>query len=676
MAGKGLVRSDYWNRITGSVRAGDTRRDETVTDVEGFLMPYGQAATAGLHLWGIADGLAVSARANQPGLTVTAGAALDAAGRVIVVAGGGMAVTDPDIDPADLANIPTVAVDTTGVSVSTANRSGTRYLTVRYLEASVEGLLGNAPALVHAPWLRLREGAEFTDDGTEVVLAQVTLENGNVSAVSAELRRLVGLPAARLQLRRPTTATDSGLTVGHTPAGELRARPDGGIVLDVAGPSGAPTSALSVDPAGRIGIGVERARRHLHVEGSEIHCGGPEGGFSFADRSSESFVEDPDEGQRWRWYAKDGTARLWSGTDRLSVAPTGNIGIGISAQQARRPLHVEGHEIHSGGSAGGFSFADRNVGSFVEGPNAGQRWVWYAQNGIARLWSGGDQLSIQLNPPGVGPGLDVHRRMRVRQGGDHSAGIWFFQDGQGDRGFVGMADNTQIGFWGNTGAGWGITMDTSSGRLSANRGINAAGGGGLFSAGVLATGGIGVQAEAPLAVFAKTTTGSWAGYFDGDVRVIGTLTKTRLQFEIDHPLDPANKFLRHSAIESDEMKNIYDGVAQLDSQGHAEVVLPDWFEALNENFRYQLTPIGAPAPDLHIAGELRDGRFSIAGGQPGSTVCWQVSGVRHDAYAKAHPLQVESEKSRDEAGLYLHPHEQDAPIERSLATLVTAPVTD
>ena len=84
-------------------------------------------------------------------------------------------MVDPDIDPADVANIPTVAVDTTGVSLPTAGHTGPRYLTVRYLEVSVEGLLGNAPALVHAPWLRLLDTNGFSDDGTDVVLARVSL---------------------------------------------------------------------------------------------------------------------------------------------------------------------------------------------------------------------------------------------------------------------------------------------------------------------------------------------------------------------------------------------------------------------------------------------------------------------------------------------------------------------
>ena len=43
------------------------------------------------------------------------------------------------------------------------------------------------------------------------------------------------------------------------------------------------------------------------------------------------------------------------------------------------------------------------------------------------------------------------------------------------------------------------------------------------------------------------------------------------------------------------MKNIYDGVVTLDVYGEAEVQLPAWFEALNTDFRYQLTAIGASA---------------------------------------------------------------------------------
>jgi hypothetical protein len=141
----------------------------------------------------------------------------------------------------------------------------------------------------------------------------------------------------------------------------------------------------------------------------------------------------------------------------------------------------------------------------------------------------------------------------------------------------------------------------------------------------------------------------------GTVHVAGNLTKGGGSFQIDHPLDPANKYLSHSFVESPDMMNIYNGNAVLDSRGHAWVSLPDWFEALNMDFRYQLTPIGNPGQHiLYIAQEIAHNRFKIAGGKPGARVSWQVTGVRHDAYANAHRIQVEEDKG-DKRGTYLHP---------------------
>ncbi len=74
--------------------------------------------------------------------------------------------------------------------------------------------------------------------------------------------------------------------------------------------------------------------------------------------------------------------------------------------------------------------------------------------------------------------------------------------------------------------------------------------------------------------------------------------------------------------------NIYTGNAILDNSGEAVVSLPKWFEALNADFRYQLTAIGAAAPNLHVAQEIANHQFSIGGGAPGMKVSWQVTGVR------------------------------------------------
>jgi hypothetical protein len=158
-----------------------------------------------------------------------------------------------------------------------------------------------------------------------------------------------------------------------------------------------------------------------------------------------------------------------------------------------------------------------------------------------------------------------------------------------------------------------------------------------------------------------------AGTFNGHVAVFGDLTVTgRKPFKIDHPLDPQNKYLLHNVVESSEMKNVYDGVVQLDEEGAAWVELPEWFEALNGDFRYQLTAVGASAPNLHVAEEISENRFRIAGGQGGMKVCWQLTGTRKDPWAAANPFEVEQEKPEEERGRYLHPGLYDAPEEQSV----------
>ena len=149
--------------------------------------------------------------------------------------------------------------------------------------------------------------------------------------------------------------------------------------------------------------------------------------------------------------------------------------------------------------------------------------------------------------------------------------------------------------------------------------------------------------------------GNYAAYLAGNVHVGGALDKASGSFKIDHPLAPTEKYLSHSFVESPDMKNIYDGVVTLDTSGEAAVQLPEWFDALNMDFRYQLTAIGGPGPNLHVASEIMSNRFKIAGGPPGMKVSWQVTGTRRDAWANAHRVQVEEEKTGVERGHYLYP---------------------
>jgi hypothetical protein len=137
-----------------------------------------------------------------------------------------------------------------------------------------------------------------------------------------------------------------------------------------------------------------------------------------------------------------------------------------------------------------------------------------------------------------------------------------------------------------------------------------------------------------------------AGFFIGKVTVTGELEKAGGGFKIDHPLDPDNKYLSHSFVESPTRANLYQGRQVLDSGGEATVTLPDWFEALNTNFHYQLTSIGTPAPNLHIVDEITDNHFRIAGGSPDAVVSWQVTATRKDQWALDNPLSVEGTKER------------------------------
>jgi len=142
---------------------------------------------------------------------------------------------------------------------------------------------------------------------------------------------------------------------------------------------------------------------------------------------------------------------------------------------------------------------------------------------------------------------------------------------------------------------------------------------------------------------------------NGNLTVTGNLIKASGSFKIDDPIDPANKYLSHSFVESPDMMNIYNGIVRLDARGEAWVVLPDYFEALNRDFRYQLTSVGLPQPRLYIATEVKGNRFKIAGGRANGKVSWQVTGIRHDAWADAHRIPSEEDKPADVRGTYMHP---------------------
>ena len=145
--------------------------------------------------------------------------------------------------------------------------------------------------------------------------------------------------------------------------------------------------------------------------------------------------------------------------------------------------------------------------------------------------------------------------------------------------------------------------------------------------------------------------GAYGVFSNGNLGATGTKT-----FLIDHPEAPEDKFLRHFSTESNEVLNVYRGNIEIDANGEAVIELPSYYDAINTNPSYHLTPIGGFA-QLYVKEEIKDGKFVIAGGTPGLKVSWAVYSERNDAYLQTYPEQreVEVEKREGQKGKYLMP---------------------
>jgi hypothetical protein len=256
-------------------------------------------------------------------------------------------------------------------------------------------------------------------------------------------------------------------------------------------------------------------------------------------------------------------------------------------------------------------------------------------------------------------------------------------------GYSGVQGNSAnfAGVLGHSETGPGVSGNSADGNGVYGQGNGAS------SAGVWGTGtSYGVRGQGSIAMQAEATTpGGYgliahgfpmygdgnAGDFWGNVNVFGNLNivggdlhDLKSTLRIDHPLDPANKILSHSSVESSDMMNVYNGNATTDATGYAKIALPDWFEALNKDFRYQLTVMddadSADFVQAKVVKKIQDNRFKIRTSQPNVEVSWQVTGIRQDAWAKAHPNVVEKEKSEGDRGKYLTPEVYGQPKEMGI----------
>jgi hypothetical protein len=224
----------------------------------------------------------------------------------------------------------------------------------------------------------------------------------------------------------------------------------------------------------------------------------------------------------------------------------------------------------------------------------------------------------------------------------------------------GTGNTTLTGVWGSQ-ADTGVGVYGQSPKGNGVKGVSTNNDGVFGSSTTFA--GVAGSSNSGNGIYGESASG-YAGYFSGWVHITGNLEIdgtctgcTGHALKIDHPLDPAHKYLQHSAVVSPQMKAVYDGVVTTNRKGFANVRLPDYFQALNRSFRYQLTVVGKAHWDAKAAvwDEIQGNRFTIRTDQPNVKVSWQVTGIRHDRYANAHRIQVVVPKAKAEQGRYLHP---------------------
>lgn len=255
-------------------------------------------------------------------------------------------------------------------------------------------------------------------------------------------------------------------------------------------------------------------------------------------------------------------------------------------------------------------------------------------------------------------GIDVRGAVGVNASAGSDAdgvGVQAYAGGSGGLGVQGSGSDSGVAGWTSSFRGvWGDAFNNSSlthygvygeARSPSGRGVY-----GIYSNGSGTGYGVrGVNSNAGYAVYAL-----------GDMGASGTKS-----FVIDHPFDPANKYLKHYCAEGPEPKNIYDGTVVTDANGWATVVLPDYFMEINKDPRVQLTAVDSSEDFVMVkrVGEFMGNTFRIRTSKGRVKVDWEVKATRNDAWVRTHGAPVEVQKDPIERGKYQHPEFYGKPKE-------------
>ncbi len=364
-----------------------------------------------------------------------------------------------------------------------------------------------------------------------------------------------------------------------------------------------------------------------------------------------------------------GKSTIWleGNTNTANLTATGTVGaaaVVVTSTAGAAIIDADGFGKNAGGPTPGLRFGGGTSGEGI----ASNRVIGLTKFGLDFYTEFAARMSILQNGQ-VGIGTQ-----------NPGAGLAVISNVATATGIVAQAGNATSG----SNQDGGIGLDVFGGNGDLNSGASADGGTAISADGGLGvnfggTGGFFIGSanvaddafgggDGIVAIVGSSAVGDFApsaGAFQGQITVSQGVISSSAIVQMDHPLDPANKLLQHATVQSPDMKNIYDGNITTDAAGEAVVELPNYFEALNRDFRYQLTVIGQFAQAI-VATKIANNRFTVHTDKPNVEVSWQVTGIRNDAWANAHRVNVEPVKPALYQGHYIHPELYGAPEEAGM----------
>jgi hypothetical protein len=387
-------------------------------------------------------------------------------------------------------------------------------------------------------------------------------------------------------------------------------------------PAGADTTDADVIIGGNVGIGTTSPSAKVEVKDST--------GLRLTSATVDNCYGDflPDYGTgRGGLTINSWTGGTWAdisfqtnGTTRMFLDSGGNVGIGTESPGAG--LHVKG-----AGWPRSFIYVDSDQDQdagfrILEADTA--RWHIFnssGENDALRIYNFDGSHTVFFAEQEHGR-VGIGTTNPVYQLDVTSSNYPAVRGYNSNSGNIGTLGGTATGVYGWSSDSYGV-----NGLSTTSRGVYG-------------------QSEYDVGVYGASTT-NYAGYFFGPLHVTGALSKGSGTFLIDHPLDPENKLLRHSFVESPENLLIYRGKVRLDAGGQALVEMPDYFRALTKESEatIHLTSVGRP----FLTGyEWRsDGVSFLAYGEPSREVSWMVMADRDDPVIRQLARPVEEDKGPD-----------------------------